>query len=167
MFTGREHFPPGFGNINQTQPQGGYRFPCLEHQQQAMRGNWSSSGATEHSKVCHGQFNWLSAATLCIESDFYTRKVRESLEIQCMKVGPLDADGVNRDAGNFVKSNSWRSFFYDWRRKEPKNNRWNNFWNCQSNSIEGRYDEYDEREASIELLTNEENRILHSDDAPR
>ena len=31
----------------------------IEHQQESIKGNWSSSGATEHTKECHGHFDWL------------------------------------------------------------------------------------------------------------
>ena len=32
---------------------------CIEHQQDSIKGNWESSGATEHTKEYHGQFNWI------------------------------------------------------------------------------------------------------------
>ena len=32
---------------------------CIEHLQDRIKGNWQSSGATEHTKQCHGQFNWI------------------------------------------------------------------------------------------------------------
>ena len=32
---------------------------CLEHQQDSMSRKWKSSGAAEHTKECHGQFDWL------------------------------------------------------------------------------------------------------------
>ena len=30
---------------------------CIEHQQDRIKGKWESSGATEHNKENHGQFN--------------------------------------------------------------------------------------------------------------
>ena len=30
----------------------------IEHQQENIKGNWSSSGATEHTKECRGHFDW-------------------------------------------------------------------------------------------------------------
>ena len=36
----------------------------IEHQQESIKGNWSSSGATEHTKECHGHFDWLHPKTL-------------------------------------------------------------------------------------------------------
>ena len=32
----------------------------IEHQEDSMKEKWEASGATEHSKDCHGQFKWLS-----------------------------------------------------------------------------------------------------------
>ena len=29
-----------------------------EYQEVSMTGKWEASGATEHSKICHGQFDW-------------------------------------------------------------------------------------------------------------
>ena len=34
-------------------------FRSIEHQEDSMAGKWETSGATEHSKECHGRFNWL------------------------------------------------------------------------------------------------------------
>ena len=32
----------------------------IEHQQDSVKEKWEASGATEHSKDCHGQFKWPS-----------------------------------------------------------------------------------------------------------
>ena len=53
----------------------------IEHQQESIKGNWSSSGAIEHTKECHGHFDWLCPKTLLIKFRCYDRKVRELLEI--------------------------------------------------------------------------------------
>ena len=59
----------------------------IEHQQESIKGNWSSSGATEHTKECHGHFDW------------------ESLEIDMAVVRYGQDKVLNRDNGNFVKTN--------------------------------------------------------------
>ena len=46
-----------------------------------MAGKWEVSGATEHSKECHGRFNWLHPKTLGKLSNIHEHKIRESLEI--------------------------------------------------------------------------------------
>ena len=53
----------------------------IEDEQDAMAGKWFSSGATEHSKDCHCQFNWLHLKTLTREDNFYRRKINEAWEI--------------------------------------------------------------------------------------
>ena len=53
----------------------------IEHQEESIKGKWSSSGATEHTKECHGHFDWLHPKTLSIRNRYYDRKVREPLEI--------------------------------------------------------------------------------------
>ena len=46
--------------------------------QYSTKGNWSSSGAAEHTKECYGHFDWLHSKTLSIKNMYYDRKVRES-----------------------------------------------------------------------------------------
>ena len=50
-----------------------------------MSGKWRSSGATEHTKECHGQFDWLHPKTVRISPYIYERKIREVLEINKLK----------------------------------------------------------------------------------
>ena len=58
----------------------------IEHQQQSIKDNWSSSGATEHTKECHGYFDWLHLKTLSIKNRHYDRKVRGFLGIDMVVV---------------------------------------------------------------------------------
>ena len=53
----------------------------IEHQEDSMTGKWEASSATEHSKNCHGRFNWLHPKTLAKLPNIHERKIRESLEI--------------------------------------------------------------------------------------
>ena len=39
----------------------------IEHQQESIKDNWSSFGATEHTKESHGHFDWLHVKTLSIK----------------------------------------------------------------------------------------------------
>ena len=105
----------------------------LEHQKDAMEVRWNKTGATEHSKNCHGRFNWMHPTTLHQESKYYPRKIAESLEIQCMKTGPGKVNGMNRDGGLRLTSQTWRGFFHDWRRQQPKLKRWRNHWEKSRN----------------------------------
>ena len=83
----------------------------IEHQQESTKGNWSSSGATEHKKVCHGHFHWLHLKTLSMKNRYYDRKVREPLEIDMAVVRYGQYKVLNRDNGNFVKTNAWKPLF--------------------------------------------------------
>ena len=58
---------------------------CTEHQLDSMNGKWESFGATEHTKECHGQFDWLHSKTVLISPYMYVRKIREALEINKLK----------------------------------------------------------------------------------
>ena len=83
----------------------------IEHQQESNKGNWNASGATEHCKICHGQFNWLHPKTLSVNSNFYERKVRESLEIDKSIIQYGRGKVLNRDNGNFVSAKTWKPLF--------------------------------------------------------
>ena len=51
----------------------------------------------EHSKDCHGQFNWLHPKILTRVGNFCNRKVNEALETQCHKAGPQEEFRINRE----------------------------------------------------------------------
>ena len=53
----------------------------IEQHEDSMAGKWEASSAPEHSKDCHGRFNWLHAKVLTKLSNIHERKIRESLEI--------------------------------------------------------------------------------------
>ena len=86
----------------------------IEHQEDSMTGKWEASGATEHSKDCHGWFNWLHPKTLAKLSNIHKRKIRESFQInnletkaECNKFIKV----LNRERGNIVNMNSWKPLF--------------------------------------------------------
>ena len=82
-----------------------------EHQQESIKSNWSSSGATEHTMECHGNFDWLYPKTISIKNRYYDRKVIELLEID-MAVVRDGLDKVwNKDNGNFIQTNAWKPLF--------------------------------------------------------
>ena len=57
-----------------------------EHQEDRIKGNWESSGATEHTKEYHGQFSWISPRTTVVMPNMYKRKVLEALEIKTKNI---------------------------------------------------------------------------------
>ena len=88
--------------------------PCTEHQQDSMNGKWKSSGATEHTKECHGQINWVHTKTVRISPYMYERKIREALEINKLKtINEKDKTFtvLNRDNSDYVTMNSWKPLF--------------------------------------------------------
>ena len=54
----------------------------------------------------HDQFNWLHPKTLSREARYKSRKIRDSLEIIRSKCSSSKLN-INRDNGNFVKTNTW------------------------------------------------------------
>ena len=127
----------------------------LQHQKDSFEGNWQKSGVSEHSKTCHGRFNWMEPIMLQREDRFYPRKVAEALEIQCCKTGPNEVDGTNRDKGLRLSSQSWRSFFHDWRVAKPRLKRWNNHWEGDATE-----DDDDVNENSNLIETNQVQRSI-------
>ena len=87
---------------------------AIEHQQDSMNGKWEASGATEHTKSCHGWFDWLHPKTLSVIPNFRERKIRESLEINFAETKfelSHEHPVLNRDRGNLVDTNSWKPLF--------------------------------------------------------
>ena len=78
----------------------------IEHQEDSFKGKWDNSRATEHTLICHGQFNWIHPKTIDRESGYRKRKIRESLEIKKAKFNKK-IKVLNRDEGNLVKTNIW------------------------------------------------------------
>ena len=78
----------------------------IEHQQESIKGNWSSSGATERTKKCRGHFGWLHPKTISMKNRYYDRKVWESLEIYMAVVKCGQDKVLNRGNGNFVRTNA-------------------------------------------------------------
>ena len=77
----------------------------IEHQEDSMAGKWEASGATEHSKDCHGWFNWLHPKTFAKLSNIHERKIRESLETNNLETKAEYDKSIkvlNRDRGNTV-----------------------------------------------------------------
>ena len=79
-----------------------------------MSGKWESSGVTEHTKECHGQFDWLHPKTVRISPHMYERKILEALEINKLKI-TNEKDKtftvLKRDSGDYVTTNSWKPLF--------------------------------------------------------
>ena len=50
-----------------------------------------------------------------------------------MKTGPGEVNGMNRDGGLRLTSQTWRGFFHDWRRQQPNLKRWRNHWEKSRN----------------------------------
>ena len=79
-----------------------------------MNGKQESSGATEHTKDCHGQFDWLHWKTVCISLYMYKRKIHKALKISKLKtINEKDKTFtvLNRNSGDYVMKNSWKPLF--------------------------------------------------------
>ena len=81
----------------------------IKHQEDSMTGKWEALGVTEHSKNCHGQFNWLHPKTLAKLSNIHERKIRKSLEINNLETKAEYSKSIkvlNRDRSNIINTNS-------------------------------------------------------------
>ena len=94
----------------------------IEHQQESIKGNWSSSWATEHTKECHGHFGWLHPKTLYTKNRYYDRKVSESLEIDMVVSGIAKIKcwtetmgSLLRQMGGNLCSKEWKHYIEIWR----------------------------------------------------
>ena len=55
------------------------------------KGQWEKSGAAQHERTCQSGFD--DALTIKVERNRFDRQVRESLEIQKHKSGPMEGGG--------------------------------------------------------------------------
>ena len=62
--------------------------------------------------TCNSNIQWSETKTLAIETNYFRRCVRESLEIKRNRTGPTDRYGINQDNGLYVKTNTWDSLLY-------------------------------------------------------
>ena len=84
----------------------------IEHQQESIKGNWSSYGATKHTKKCHGHFDGLHPKTFSMKNSHYDRKKsRNHWKLIWWQSGMDKIKVLNRDNGNFVKTNAWKRLF--------------------------------------------------------
>ena len=82
-----------------------------QHQTSTLEGRWDRTAVAEHSKSCHGTFNWNSQQnTLKVTKHDFERKVREALEIQYHQCNP-ECGGLNQDDGRYVTSKFWQPMF--------------------------------------------------------
>ena len=86
----------------------------IEHQQNGIKGNWESPGSAEHTKLCHGRFNWIHPWTIDVMANMYKRKVCEARETNRLKI--LNETNktfkvLNRENGDYITTNSWKPLF--------------------------------------------------------
>ena len=72
--------------------------------QESIKGNWSSSGATEDTKECQGQH-------FSFKNRYCGRKVKELLKINMAVVIYGQHRVLNADNCNFFYTNVWKSLF--------------------------------------------------------
>ena len=77
-----------------------------------MSGKWQSCGAREHTKECHGQFDWLYSKAVRISPYMY--EIYQTLETNNLKTineKEKTFAVLNRDNGDYVMTNSWKPLF--------------------------------------------------------
>ena len=90
---------------------------CIEHEQNSMSGKWESSGATEHTKQCHGQFDRLHPKTVRISPYMYKRKICEAFKINKLKTINEKVKTftvLNRASGDYVTKILGNLFSWKW-----------------------------------------------------
>ena len=78
-----------------------------QHQKAAFDGRTADSAIAEHDHMCNGSIQWDDTTILSREPQYYRRCVRESLEIRKEKTQPGSENGLNRDIGKYVLTNTW------------------------------------------------------------
>ena len=99
----------GKGYTGETKKQ--VRTRTNEHEKAVFKGNVKDDALAEHSESCGCKINWETTNTLAKETVWFKRKVREALEIRRLKTGPEEENGLNRDLGDYVTTNTWSTLF--------------------------------------------------------
>ena len=98
-----------------------------EHEKAVFKGDIKNDAVAEHEQACNCNIEWAKTKTLAVEPSYFRRKVREALEIRKLRTGPDDPNGLNRDYGDYVTTNTWQTLFDKINNeKEAHNNRHNN-----------------------------------------
>ena len=82
-----------------------------QHEKAVFKGDVDEDALAEHNQTCDCKISWDQTQTLAVEPIFFRRKVREALEIRRLKTGPNDPNGLNRDYGDYVTTNTWQPLF--------------------------------------------------------
>ena len=88
-----------------------------QHEEYVRKGYWSNSGAAWHAKTCKAGFE--EVKTIKVDSQRFSREVREALEIQKSQSGPNDG-GINKDDGKHVKTKFWLPMLQHLQNKENR-----------------------------------------------
>ena len=78
----------------------------VEHQQENIKDNRSSSATTKHTMEWYARFDLLHPKTISIRNRYNDRKTRELLKIDMAVIKYRQDKALNRDHGNFVKTNA-------------------------------------------------------------
>ena len=68
----------------------------------------SKSAVGEHSKTCPAGIDWDNFVTIASIPQYYPRAIREALEIQREEVGNSSNIIENRQAGQYVTTETWK-----------------------------------------------------------
>ena len=82
----------------------------IEHQQESIKCNWLFSGANVHTKECHDCFDTVYKPKLS-QLKIGTMIERKLLEIDMAVPRYGQANVLNRDNANYVKTNAWKPLF--------------------------------------------------------
>ena len=78
-----------------------------QHQKACFLEKSSDSDLAEHNATCDGQIQWEETKVLSREDHYFKRCIRESLEIRKQEVKPGSKNGLNKDNGKYLDTNSW------------------------------------------------------------
>ena len=83
----------------------------IKHEKAVFKGDTENDALAAHSQACECKIDWEHTETIAIEPVWFRRKVREALEIRRLKTGPEESNGLNRDNGDYVTTNTWKTLF--------------------------------------------------------
>ena len=82
-----------------------------EHEKAVFEGNVKNDAIAAHTSVCGCEARFGETQVVAVEPVWFRRKVREALEIRRLQTGPNDANGINKDNGDYVTTSTWKPLF--------------------------------------------------------
>ena len=89
-----------------------------EHKKAVNFGYLNDSALAEHTEHCLEGIKWNETKTISMQSNYFTRTIREALEIQKEEICSGQTNIINDRAGLHVTTETWKPFFAKFKKEK-------------------------------------------------